>query len=242
MQLSLSSEFKVGLLKLYSLSVAAPLARPFTTSIDKRLRRRQSEMTRATEKLKALRQFESLLPTLSPECLCIDLGANIGKVSEMMANTGADVHAFEPDPWSFQQIQTRFVDTKNVTLHNAAVGARPGTVYLQRAPLFDQNPHAHSIGSFVSETKNESTIEVKQIDLIEFLRSLERPIKILKMDVEGAEVPILEKLFEDPILSKVEHLFVETHEQQGKEIAERTAALRRAIPKRDFGTITLDWI
>lgn len=242
MNLTLSSEFRVGLFKLYALKAAAPLTRPFTPSIQRRLHRRSAEMSRHKEKLAALLRFEALLPELGPDCLCLDLGANVGKVSKLMAATGAQVHAFEPDPWSFGQLTDRFGSTPNVTLHNAAVGERTGTVYVQRAPLFEQNPTAHSVGSFVSETSNDSTIAVEQIDLFDFLKGCDRPIKILKMDIEGSEVPILERLFDDPVLSRIEHLFVETHEQRSEEIAKRTAALRRALPKRDFGTLTLDWI
>ena len=59
----------------------------------------------------------------------------------------------------------------------------------------------------------EHPIRVKPIDLSEWLLENTRPSDylILKLDVEGAEYDILEKMFLDHTIERVAHLFVEWH-------------------------------
>ena len=58
-------------------------------------------------------------------------------------------------------------------------------------------------------------IEVRQINFISYLENLDEDIGILKIDIEGAEVELLEALFDRPdILKRVHHIFAETHERR----------------------------
>lgn len=77
---------------------------------------------------------------LRPGDLALDLGANMGVVTAVLAATGADVVAFEPDPLAFATLQDKFADQPNVSLVQAAVGVGSGTVRLMRADNFGDNP------------------------------------------------------------------------------------------------------
>ncbi len=50
--------------------------------------------------------------------LALDLGANMGVVTEQLAATGADVIAYEPDPFAFATLTQKFSEMANVTLLN----------------------------------------------------------------------------------------------------------------------------
>ncbi|TMV53643.1 FkbM family methyltransferase, partial [Thioclava sp. BHET1] len=56
---------------------------------------------------------------LRPGDLAIDCGANMGVVTAVLAETGAEVVSFEPDPFAFEQLQLRFGDHSRVTLIQA---------------------------------------------------------------------------------------------------------------------------
>jgi hypothetical protein len=42
-------------------------------------------------------RFERCLNALDERSICIDLGANIGEIAEMLADRAGHIHAFEPD-------------------------------------------------------------------------------------------------------------------------------------------------
>lgn len=82
---------------------------------------------------------------------------------------------------------------------------------------------------------------MEQIDLVSFIDRLQRPVALLKMDIEGAEVTVLERLLDTGCIARVGHVFVETHEKRIPELAPRMQALRDRIAADDIKTINLDW-
>jgi hypothetical protein len=61
------------------------------------------------------------------------------------------------------------------------------------------------------------------------------------MDIEGAEVPILESLLNSSIAERIHCIFVETHEFKVPGLLERTDALRKKISKMKQPMIYLNW-
>jgi FkbM family methyltransferase len=191
----------------------------------------------------AAASFQKALDMLSEGDICIDCGANVGEISEKFAARGARTYAFEPDPWSFGKLSARLQDRSNVTLFNKAVGVEEGSIEFFRDAAFADQPDLHSLASSVypRPDREQTSVKVEVIDLIAFIRSLEVPVKILKMDIEGAEVEVLEKLIEEGMAAQIGHVFVETHELQFAELLESTARLRRTVSDNGLGHINLDW-
>ncbi len=148
---------------------------------------------------------------------CIDLGANIGEYSEMMAATAGRVIAFEPDPWTYDELKARVQTLSNIETINAAAGTEDCQVLLYRHEDFDSDPVINSQSSSVVLSKSNITPEgahrVQQIDFLQFLRDLDEEIGVLKIDIEGAEVDLLAALFDAPdVLQRIHYVFAETHE------------------------------
>jgi len=177
---------------------------------------------------------------------CIDLGANVGVYTRKMASGTKRVIAFEPDPWTIGKLEANVADLKNVSIEKVAAGTCERTVLLYRHTRFEQDPVFHSESSSVVASKNnvteENTVEVRQIDFIRYLEDIGEEIGILKIDIEGAEVDLLEALFDrSDILNRINHIFAETHEGRIPGHKRRVKALRIRAFRMERPYVNLYW-
>ena len=187
---------------------------------------------------------------LKPGDLAVDCGANMGVVTERLATTGADVVAFEPDPFAFKTLEQKFANRPNVTLINAAVGVGSGTVRLMRADNFGDNPEGASVKSTILDGGRridaENAVEVPLIDFPSWVADQVKArgeVAFIKMDIEGAELDILEKMDAEQLFQNVRCLVAETHERKFKDLRDRYKALRDKVSESYApGKVNLDWI
>jgi|LauGreDrversion4_2_1035121.scaffolds.fasta_scaffold280824_2 FkbM family methyltransferase len=187
---------------------------------------------------------------LKPGDLAVDCGANMGVVTERLATTGADVVAFEPDPFAFKTLEQKFANLPNVTLINAAVGVGSGTVRLMRADNFGDNPEGASVKSTILDGGRridaENAVEVPLIDFPSWVADQVKArgeVAFIKMDIEGAELDILEKMDAEQLFQNVRCLVAETHERKFKDLRDRYKALRDKVSESYApGKVNLDWI
>ncbi len=194
--------------------------------------------------------FDAALAALKPGDLAIDLGANVGLFTARMAATGADVVAFEPDPHAFALLSARVGRLPNVTLIAAAAGDKAGSLTLFRHQDFDRKPDQRTKSSSIIPGKHKMDaahgVTVEVIDFTAWLAQQNRPVALLKIDIEGAEVALLERLLAAPQADLVAQAFVETHERVIPQLRARTMALkamseaRRAAGQTRPG-INWDW-
>ena len=83
--------------------------------------------------------------------------------------------------------------------------------------------------------------EVETINLSEFILELECVVKVLKMDIEGAEVAVLRELISSNAIRVVRHLFVETHEDQIPELKKDIREILTELTKFAQLTVHSDW-
>ena len=183
---------------------------------------------------------------LSGGMTCIDLGANLGTYTRRMAAEARQVIAFEPDPWTCAALRANLADLDNIRIENAAAGTSESKVLLHRHIRFEKDPHLYSQSSSIISDKNnvagQGALEVRQIDFVRYLEDLDEDIGILKIDIEGAEVDLLEALFDRPgILDRIAHIFAETHENRIPGHRPRVEALRERARRIERPQINLDW-
>lgn len=183
---------------------------------------------------------------VTPGDVAIDCGANVGNVTAALATRGALVHAFEPNPAAFAILAERFTDVTNVELHPQAVLDHAGTVRLYLHVDAADDPVGASAGSsvlpFKGNVDEERFVEVEAIDLSEFVLALPRPVKVLKIDVEGAECPIVNRLIDTGAIDRTETVLVELHDRHIPELGRDYAALRERLDREGLAERVLtDW-
>jgi FkbM family methyltransferase len=133
-------------------------------------------------------ELRALRTLLSPGDHFVDCGANVGLWSLVAAGCVGDtggVTAFEPNPLAYQRL-TRNVSLsaavgRRITVRNLAVAAQHGQV------CFDVGGQ-HNLGRIVPEPC-AGCIHVPAVSLDEQMS--DRPIRALKLDIEGAEADAL---------------------------------------------------
>ena len=135
-------------------------------------------------------EVDVMLRSLSPEGTVVDVGANIGLVTIPLALAAAHVIAVEPLPQNIDRLRenVRRNALSNVTVVEAAAGAADGTAVLHSAA----DPAFGSLHDLV-KYRPSGNIEVRLRSLDSLWHELMRPaVELVKIDVEGAELEVLE--------------------------------------------------
>jgi len=180
--------------------------------------------------------------------IVIDCGANIGDVTNYFQNRGAKVIAFEPNEYAYNVLQERFKNNPKVTCVQKGVAGSnntgKGKLFLHEEAGKDQV--MYSTGSSIVSDKNnvntENYLLIELIDLCKFIKILNKPVKILKIDIEGAEIDLLNSLIDEGIAQEIPYIFVETHEKKVPSLVEPTEKLKQRIKDEKLFNINLNWI
>lgn len=224
--------------------------KPQRSPEEKRARRAKRDQAWDARESYAKGLLQGILSMLQPGDVVIDCGANLGAVSGPLAETGAIVHAFEPDPYTFGRLTEALKGRDNVVLHNAAVGAAAGTVQLMRDANWEKDPDLASVRSTIIEGGRKidgaGAIDVELVDFPAFVKDLvakHGQIAFLKMDIEGAELDVLEAMEAQGLFANIRYTVAETHEKKFKHLRPRFAALRETVAaKYPITKVNLDWI
>lgn len=155
---------------------------------------------------------------LHNEALIFDCGANHGDFSAWFSkNHNAVIHAFEPDPRLFPKLPK----LRQATFYPMAVS---GT----GKPLTLMLGDTRCSTAFFSEKPGQSSVRVDSVRLEQFCKDMDIVhIDLIKLDVEGAEIEILNGLSME-LLSNVGQITVEFHDFLQKEEMPR---IRKVIDK-----------
>lgn len=193
----------------------------------------------------AMAAFKTAVSRLARRDIAIDCGANVGVFTTMMARTGATVYAFEPNPAAYEALLKNTAHYPNVKAFHAAVTTAPGPVRLYLHKWAGQDPLHWSTGSSLFSAKSNVSKDtyclIEGIQLAQFIKDLGGPIRILKMDIEGAEVDILNQLLDEGLQNAIEQAFVEVHDKRIRELVAPTQKLRDRLEGLGVTHFRLDW-
>ena len=192
------------------------------------------------------RLYRSLLPW--HRHLFVDCGGHDGCsirrfMTEFDAKGRFDMVTFEPN----EAFRDRYAGLPRHRLIQAAVHDRDGTqqFYLDRedgdgSTLFENKLTAENGGYGTLDTAHPVTVQT--VDLAAWLmaNTTRSDYVILKLDVEGAEYDILEKMLVDHSIDRVSHLFIEWHWNKVGVPWERHQAVVRGLTERHIHVLEWD--
>ena len=192
------------------------------------------------------KQFVRHMNQLTKADIVIDVGANVGLVSECLARRGSKVISFEPNVAAFSTLEMVAAKFKNIEARNVAVGTKNKIVklYLHKDSASTEDDLSQA-SSLLSNKPNVSTKffeEVQERDFAEFSHSLKSPIELLKIDIEGFEIELINHLLDRNALDHVNKVYVETHERKFTELTDLTKKLKVRIKAKGYeNKFFYDW-
>lgn len=158
--------------------------------------------------------------------LFVDLGANLGQgyswFKQYFSASNISFELFEPNPNCLEQLKKLDdVMSGKTKLHPVGVGVSDGSFDFYGLRNDEGGKYSQG-GSIVKghnsnwyEASTDKSIKVRIINFSSYLKdkSTEFDRIIVKMDIEGAEVELLEGLIKDKTIDLIDILYVEFHSQ-----------------------------
>lgn len=157
-------------------------------------------------------QQEYAFETAAPRPRIIDAGANIGMTTLFfkMICPGARIDAYEPSPASFRLLERNVAANRltDVRLHNVALAGDAGPAGLFTGPGEDT--------SLIASTRPErGGSERTEVEAVTLSSQIDGDVDLLKMDVEGAELEVLEEVAASGKMALIHEILVEYHHNIG---------------------------
>ena len=172
---------------------------------------------------------------LEPGAIVIDAGAYVGEWSEnLLRRTSPEIHAFEPAPRAVEQLRARLDADPRVHVHPYGLGGAD-----QTAVLDDAGP-----GSSIYHDGTAPPVgtEVVVRDVVAVLDELGLDhIDLLKVNIEGAEYDLFDRLAESRWLERTRVISVQFHEWL-PHAHRRRREIRRAFARTHTETWGYPWI
>lgn len=136
-------------------------------------------------------------------CYCVGCGEDITFDLELINQFGCVVHGVDPTPGSIEYVNREVEGNPKYIFHEYAVWVKKGEMrfYLPR----NENHVSHSLSDARQSEKYITVNTLRLSDL--FKTNSHEKVKLLKLDIEGAESKVLHTLFEDHL--SIEILCVE---------------------------------
>jgi FkbM family methyltransferase len=144
---------------------------------------------------------------LPPGSVVLDVGAYDGAwATAVLAHGPVRVIAFEPDPSGLAKLRARLGDRDEVTVCPYGLGGRD-----QRATMALEGPGSTIFADHAPATFGTVEVEVRDADGA--LRELGvEHVGLLKLNIEGAEYDVLDRLIDTGWLARCDHVLVQFHE------------------------------
>ena len=157
--------------------------------------------------------------------ILLDCGAHQGgglrgMIEENNIDTSWFIYSWEANPHAFRDFNVKFSSSQlNIVSYNEAVGNKDGSVKIN---IQQGNGPASGKGSSIISLDewrpmgNKPFIETAEVPMIDFSRWILENLSIndyivIKMDIEGAEYDVLEKVISVGAIDFIDKLFIEWH-------------------------------
>jgi FkbM family methyltransferase len=175
--------------------------------------------------------YDRLERAATPGCVVWDIGANIGVSSLIFAQNRniSNIYAYEPLPHTFscavRSLNANPSLSAKITLENLGIGNREGDLQVQFTKKAKAAIGVSEIPSRLKtiyriKPEDMETVTIRLADASEVLRSIRKrhpdsPI-LLKLDAEGAEYGIIDRLVETGDIREISCAAIEWHFAPGE--------------------------
>ena len=145
--------------------------------------------------------------------IMLDLGANHGEKTLEQLVRQERIYMFEANPVLFQLLREITRDHSHIKLIDKAVWTEDTNLELYLSKQYDTGSTVMPDKKF-NKPDYEHPIVVEAIDFSAWVaKNIDREIHkvYMKMDIEGAEFAVLEKMIEEGTLDHIERFFIEFH-------------------------------
>lgn len=157
----------------------------------------------------------------SKDYLLIDIGMNVGITSLYHSNNSncKKIFSFEPFESTISLANENFYLNKTsnkIKVHNVGLGFPSRTLQINYSPEYKGSVGINGVAEYVNEeSKNTNVATLNIVDVAEVLtpifnehKSLQ---KIMKIDAEGVEYEIIERLYATGLLKEIDAFMIEWH-------------------------------
>jgi FkbM family methyltransferase len=182
--------------------------------------------------------------------ILLDCGTHFGQGLDEISNIlGVDntweIHSWEANPYTFEKFNKRHYPA-NFHFYNAAISNTDGIIklnvetveagdYGQGSSIVEKNKWINPMhkGEFLK------TVEVSCVDLSTWVNThcSQDDFVAIKLDIEGAEYDVLEKMIADGTAYMVDHFFIEWHARffpNKEQIWEQQARLTKTLQDKNI--------
>lgn len=139
---------------------------------------------------------------LSEDAVVIDAGCYMGNYSHALCQRSQPtIFAYEPAPVFCEMARERLASFPKVQVECAGLSDFDGETTL----------FYNDAGSSTQRQSAGDQVKVRILNISEVVKTIDRPIDLLKLNIEGDEYPVLQKLIDDGLMSSVHHLLVQFH-------------------------------
>lgn len=156
---------------------------------------------------------------LSPDSLVLDLGGYEGQwASDLYARQRCRIEVFEPVAKFAAAISERFRRNRDIRVHALALGGSTRTETL--------SVHGASSSAYKSKSATE---EVRFVDVAQWFEEQRvHDVRLMKINIEGGEYELLERMLERGLAARVADLQIQFH-NFSPDAADRMAAIQRGL-------------
>lgn len=144
-----------------------------------------------------IQHLYSYLPTHK----ALDIGANVGEVSQRLLEAGYEVYAFEPSPETYDRLYERLGQRTNFHAYKLAIGANDCTMDLNLADDFSSSKIYKDATLFSSLTAHSMPedlrftsavpVSVRSLESLRRAREIPTDVSLVKIDAEGFDCEVI---------------------------------------------------
>lgn len=151
---------------------------------------------------------------LNSESVVIDGGGYQGEfIDNLLINFGCKIESYEPLQKEFDRLNKKYAHNKRVKIYNQAIFSKTRELYLN---------HEGISSSILKKNDSNNSSKVNAIDIVEIIKS-KKNIDLLKLNVEGAEYNIMNRIIETENLHNINSYLIQYHKsvEQSKQLRDK---------------------